>query len=416
MNRLQDAAIKKINAICEKYANDKSALMMILNDIQKEYGYIPKEVQEIVAAKTGVSVNEIYGVVTFYPFFSLAPKGKYVIGVCLGTACYVKGGQQILDRFSELLGIKPGRTTDDGLFTLDSLRCVGACGIAPAVTVNGKVYGMLTVDAVNKIIDEYKTKAENAPSVGDERPDRLFCPESGTDGDSHGGHAPHGAHDPVAPRDCNNVRSVAIQTEGLSAEPDLNAPINFEYSLAQGKAVVSDDPSVSDEDSCRVDAVKSYTEFINREACGKCTSCRIGTKRMLEILTKITDGKATMKDLDELETLAENIKDASLCGLGQTAPNTVLSTLKNFREEYLAHVVDKRCPAHVCKNLMQYEIQKEKCFGCGVCIKACPAHAISKTTYVAPGKRLPAYAVDPEKCIRCGRCIASCKFKAIVKK
>lgn len=156
MAHLQETAIKKINEICDRYVNEKTPLMMILSDIQKEYGYIPLEVQEIVSERTGISVAEIYGVVTFYSFFSLKPKGKYVIGCCLGTACYVKGAQQIIDKFSEIIGIKPGETSEDGLFTLDALRCIGACGIAPAVTINGKVYPKLTVDAVPKIVEEYR--------------------------------------------------------------------------------------------------------------------------------------------------------------------------------------------------------------------------------------------------------------------
>ena len=162
MAHLQAAAVKKINEICDRYANEKTPLMMILSDIQKEDGYIPLEVQELVSKRTGVSVAEIYGVVTFYSFFSLSPKGKYVIGVCLGTACYVKGAGQILDKFSEVIGIKPGETSQDGLFTLDALRCIGACGIAPAVTINGKVYPKLTVDAVPKIVNEYKAMEANA--------------------------------------------------------------------------------------------------------------------------------------------------------------------------------------------------------------------------------------------------------------
>ena len=156
MAHLQEAAAKKIVEICDRYAHDKTPLMMILSDIQKEYGYIPLEVQELVSEKTGISVAEIYGVVTFYSFFSLTPKGKYVIGVCLGTACYVKGAQQIVDKFSEIIGIKAGETSADGLFTLDALRCIGACGIAPAVTINGKVYPKLTVDAVPQIVAEYR--------------------------------------------------------------------------------------------------------------------------------------------------------------------------------------------------------------------------------------------------------------------
>ncbi len=218
----------------------------------------------------------------------------------------------------------------------------------------------------------------------------------------------------------NGKKFKAIQTGGpsggcLTAE-DLDTPIDFDNLIAKGSMMGSGGAIVMDEDNCMVDVAKFYMEFICDESCGKCTPCRIGTKRMLEILTRITDGKATLKDLDELELLAENIKTNSLCGLGQTAPNPVLSTLKHFRAEYEAHIVEKKCPAHICKNLMQYAVEQEKCFGCGVCARACPVNAFVKTDFVAPGKRLPAYAIDQSKCVKCGMCIASCKFKAIVKK
>ncbi len=160
MQKLSEAAVKQINEICDRHANDKTPLMMILSDIQKEYGYVPVDVQEIVSEKTGISVAEIYGVVTFYSFFSLKPKGKYIIGCCLGTACYVKGAQQIIDKFSEILGIAPGETTEDGLFTIDALRCIGACGIAPAVTINGTVYPKMQVNQVQKVIDDYRSKED----------------------------------------------------------------------------------------------------------------------------------------------------------------------------------------------------------------------------------------------------------------
>ena len=156
MAKLQAHAVKQITEIVERYKDEPTATMMILEDIQKEYGYIPLEVQELVSDLTGVPVSEIYGVVTFYSFFSMTPKGKYVIGVCLGTACYVKGAQLVLDKFSELLGIGPGETTEDGLFTLDVLRCIGACAIAPAVSINGKVYPQVKVDNVKKIVDDYR--------------------------------------------------------------------------------------------------------------------------------------------------------------------------------------------------------------------------------------------------------------------
>ena len=159
MAKLNAAAAAKIEEICARYTDEKTPLMMILSDIQNEYGYIPLEVQELVSAKTGISVAEIYGVVTFYSFFSLTPKGKYVIGCCLGTACYVKGAQNVIDKFSELLGIKPGETSADGLFTLDALRCIGACGIAPAVSINGKVYPKVEVVQVAGIIDSYRKEA-----------------------------------------------------------------------------------------------------------------------------------------------------------------------------------------------------------------------------------------------------------------
>ncbi len=158
MARLNEAAVKQINEICDRYVQEKTPLMMILSAVQEEYGYIPLEVQELISQRTGVSVAEIYGVVTFYSFFSLEPKGKYVIGCCLGTACYVKGSQQIIDKFSEVLGIKPGGTTNDGMFTLDALRCIGACGIAPAVTINGKVYPKMTVDKVASVVQEYRER------------------------------------------------------------------------------------------------------------------------------------------------------------------------------------------------------------------------------------------------------------------
>jgi len=165
-----------------------------------------------------------------------------------------------------------------------------------------------------------------------------------------------------------------------------------------------------DEDNCMVDVAKFYMEFICDESCGKCSPCRIGTKRLLEILTKITDGKATLKDIDELEELSQTIKTGSLCALGQTAANPVLSTLHAFRDEYIAHVVDKKCPAKVCKNLMQYVIDPEKCKKCSLCARQCPVNAITGVVGKEP------YVIDQAKCIKCGMCVSSCKFKAIEKK
>ena len=211
----------------------------------------------------------------------------------------------------------------------------------------------------------------------------------------------------------------AIQTGGPSGgcltEEFLDEPIDFDTLVAKGSMMGSGGAIVMDEDNCMVDVARFYLDFICDESCGKCTPCRIGTKRMLEILTRITEGDGTMHDLDELEELAGIVKANSLCALGQTSANPVVSTLKHFRQEYIDHIVDRNCTAKVCKNLMQYHIRRDACAGCGLCAKNCPADAIIRTDYTAPGKRLPAMEIVAAKCVKCGACMAGCKFHAIEK-
>ncbi len=209
----------------------------------------------------------------------------------------------------------------------------------------------------------------------------------------------------------NGKKFKAVQTGGPSGgcltEKELDTPIDYENLIAAGSMMGSGGMIVLDEDNCMVDVAKFYMEFICDESCGKCSPCRIGTKRLLEMLTKICAGEGTLEMLDEMEKLSQEIKDTALCGLGQTAPNPILSTLKNFREEYIAHIVDKKCPAGVCKNLLEYKINPDKCKKCSLCARNCPVNCISGV----PGKE--PYVINTEKCIKCGTCISACRFNAV---
>lgn len=209
----------------------------------------------------------------------------------------------------------------------------------------------------------------------------------------------------------NGKKFKAVQTGGPSGgcltEKHLDTPIDFDNLLAAGSMMGSGGMIVMDEDDCMVSVARFYLDFTVEESCGKCVPCRIGNKRLLEILNKITEGKGTMEDLKMLETLGKVIKDTALCGLGQTSPNPVLSTLQNFYDEYVAHVKKKECPAKQCKALLTYAVNPTKCMGCNLCAKHCPAEAIIGTT------RKP-HIIIPEKCIRCGMCVSRCKFNAIV--
>ncbi|MBQ6626655.1 MAG: 4Fe-4S binding protein [Ruminococcus sp.] len=217
----------------------------------------------------------------------------------------------------------------------------------------------------------------------------------------------------------NGKKFKAAQTGGPSGgcipPQHLDIPIDYDNLLEIGSMMGSGGLIVMDETTCMVDIAKFFLEFTVDESCGKCTPCRIGTKRLLEMLDKITKGQGTLEMLDEMEDLCHYIKANSLCGLGQTAPNPVLSTLNYFRDEYVQHVVDKKCVAGVCKDLLEFSIIKDKCFGCSMCARQCPADAIKVTDYTAPGKKKPAYEIDTTKCVKCGACLPTCKFGAIVK-
>ena len=218
----------------------------------------------------------------------------------------------------------------------------------------------------------------------------------------------------------NGKKFKAAQTGGPSGgcipASCIDTPIDYDNLIAIGSMMGSGGMIILDEDTCMVDISKFYLEFTADESCGKCTPCRIGTKRLLQLLTKITEGKGEPEDLVKIEELASHMKASSLCALGQSAPNPVLSTMRYFREEYEEHINEKKCRAGVCKAMLSYTIDKDKCIGCGMCMKNCPVGAISKTDYVAAGHKLPSLHIDTEKCIKCGVCMSNCKFKAIERK
>ena len=212
----------------------------------------------------------------------------------------------------------------------------------------------------------------------------------------------------------NGKKFKAVQTGGPSGgcltEKELDTPIDYDNLIQAGSMMGSGGMIVLDEDSCMVDVARFYMEFIVEESCGKCTPCRVGTKRLLEMLIKITKGEGTLEMLDEMEELCYQIKDTALCGLGQTAPNPILSTLSHFRDEYIAHIVDKKCPAGVCKSLLTYSIDPELCRKCSLCSKKCPVNAISGVA----GKE--SFRIDTTKCIKCGTCLETCRFGAVSRK
>ena len=211
----------------------------------------------------------------------------------------------------------------------------------------------------------------------------------------------------------NDKKFKAVQTGGpsggcLPAEL-IDLKVDYEELTKAGSIMGSGGMIIMDEDSCMVDIARYFLEFIQSESCGKCTPCRVGSQHLLRMLTEITEDKASVEYLNKLEKLSQTITSGSLCALGQTAPNPVLTTLRYFRNEYEAHIQHKRCPAGICRGLIKYSIDLEKCIGCGLCLKACPADAIS-------GEKKQPHKLDQDKCIQCGFCYEVCKFKAIVKK
>ena len=211
----------------------------------------------------------------------------------------------------------------------------------------------------------------------------------------------------------NGKKFKAIQTGGPSGgcltEKDLDTPIDYDTLVAKGSMMGSGGAIVMDEDNCMVDVAHFYMDFICSESCGKCSHCRIGTKRIFEMLTDVVEGRATEQTLVEMKDLATVIQSGALCALGQTAANPILSTMKNFPEEYEAHVKDKKCPVHVCKKLTHFTIDKDRCKKCSLCARNCPVSCIHGT----PGKE--PYVIDQTRCIRCGSCFTLCRFGAVTK-
>ena len=215
----------------------------------------------------------------------------------------------------------------------------------------------------------------------------------------------------------NGKKFKGVQTGGPSGgiltEKSLDLQIDFDTLTANGSMMGSGGMIVMDEDDCVVDVARFYMEFCVEESCGKCSPCRIGTTQLLKLLEKITGGNGEHEDIEKLETISAAMAKASLCALGQTAPNPILSTIVNFRDEYIDHITDKKCRAKKCKKLLRFIIDLDKWVGCGMCVKKCPAECI--TQVLGTDKKKPPYKIEQEKCLKCGECFNACKFKAISK-
>ena len=490
-NILKEECFKTLEDFINELPDKKGSLISVLHKAQDIFGYLPAQVQEFVAEKLDLPISKVYGVVSFYHFFTMVPKGKYPISVCMGTACYVRGAEKVLNDIKDFLKIGVGETTLDGLFSLDCLRCVGAS--------KGLIYIRaeypVAVSRLEKAISTARERGYLGNNIlgsdfsfdidiklgagafvcgeetalihsmegerGEPTTKPPFPAESGYWGKptnvnnvetfanitkiilngvswfrSIGTPKSPGTKVFALAGKVNNVGLVevpmgttlrevifeigdgikknkkfkAVQTGGPSGgcltEQDLDTPIDFDTLLAKGSMMGSGGMIVMDETDCMVSIAKFYLEFTLDESCGKCTPCRIGNTRLHEILERITNGNGKKEDLDLLRELSTTIKDTALCGLGQTSPNPVLSTLNKFYDEYLAHIEDKTCPAKQCKNLIKYEINPNKCIGCTLCARRCPVQAIES-------KLKTPHIIDQSKCIKCGACFENCKFEAV---
>lgn len=415
---LDRSLYEKADEIIKSHGRKQESLIPVMKDIQAIYNTIAPELLSYVAKELGVPVEDAY--TSTSDKFSIDLKGKYVIKVCNGIACHARNGSLLLEYLYKELNLSPSKnTTDDLLFTVEPSECLSACGQAPVMMVNDKLYPQMTTEKVDELIRQLRVEfndlleggIENMPSEkaidikGNlVKPGLKDIPEGTTlrdiieiyCGGFEGGKKFKAAQIGTAPG-------------GYRIVKDLDYVIDFD-ALKKAKTLIrSRVLIIMDEEDCIVDTIAKRLRYsVETEICGKCVPCREGTMRMDEIMTDIIEGRANINQLDILQELGETIVNTGLCLLGITAVIPVLEAVRDFREEFEEHILEKKCQAGKCKALLNYTIVPELCRGCSKCARNCPVNAIT-------GEIKNPFEIDKTKCIKCGACALGCPFKAITK-
>ena len=413
---LDQSLYDKADELIKAHSDDKEPLIPIMKDIQTIYNTVAPELLSYVAQKLGIDESVAYSSAS--KKFSIGLKGKYVIKVCDGIACHAKKGSELLNHLYTYLGISPEKnTTDDLLFTVEPSPCLHSCGQAPVIMVNDTVYPQMTPEKTTDMIIKLRTEfndlldggIENMPSdkalniIGNLKKPGLYDLE------------PEMTIRQIIEDVCGGFNdNMTFKAAIIGGTPggcvivnDLDYKFDFEALKKSGMMIRTRTLKILTQNSCIVEAVRKYMEYsVDNEICGKCVPCREGTKRMHEILENIVAGRASIEQYDMLKELAEAVTDTALCRLGIAAVAPVLSTIRDFNDEYLEHINDRKCRSGECKALSQYVIRPELCKGCSKCARNCPVGAIT-------GEIKNPFEIDQSKCIKCGACALGCPFKAI---
>lgn len=413
---LDQSTYLKADEIIANHKKDKDPLIPIMQDIQKIYSTVAPELLSYVAGKLDISEEDAYTSAKEKDSLDISLKGRYVIKVCDGIACHAKKSEQLLATLYSELGLSDThRTSDDLLFTVQPSTCLRACGQAPVMMVNDKLYTEMNPDKVKELIAQLRVEFNEMLEKGIENmPTGKEVNVTGNLNTPGAYDFPAGATIKEIIEDyCGGLQEghtfkaaqIGSAPGGCILVTDLDYAVDFDQlkrSLVRTRSI-----KIYDNTTCIVDSMKGILAYhVENEVCGKCVPCREGTVRMLEILDDITEGRGTLEKYSLLKELGIAITDTALCKLGISFVTPILTSIEAFNDEYLEHICDKKCQTGTCKALANYEIVENLCRGCSKCARNCPVSAIS-------GEIKNPFVIDKTKCIKCGACAAGCPFKAI---